>query len=150
MSLMSCVIVMLGGGLGSLLRYVVSVAALPVSRNLPWGTIGINIAGSLLIGLFGSLALSGVRHNVADNLRLLLVVGFCGGFTTFSSFSLQTLALLRNGAPMRAANNVVLSVVLCTAAVAVGHAAARGLERTVPAAARQARRAAVPVLPGNR
>ena len=121
MSFTSCVIVMLGGALGTFLRYAISVVALPISRDLPWGTILINIAGSFAIGLFGTLTLASGRFPASENLRLFVMIGLCGGFTTFSSFSLQTLDLLRAGAVPRAMLNVALSVVLCVTAVAVGH-----------------------------
>ncbi|HVU21906.1 MAG TPA: CrcB family protein, partial [Rhizomicrobium sp.] len=85
------------------------------------GTIGINIAGSFIIGFFGTLTLAQGRFPVAENIRLFVMIGFCGGFTTFSSFSLQTLDLIRGGAVMRAGANIVVSVALCVAAVAVGH-----------------------------
>jgi CrcB protein len=121
MTFATCLIVMLGGALGTLARYVVSVLALPVSRDLPWGTIGINVSGSLLIGFFGTLTLAHGRYPVSENMRLFVMIGFCGGYTTFSSFSLQTLDLLRSGAVMRALANIVASVVMCVCAVAVGH-----------------------------
>ncbi len=121
MSFTTCLTVTIGGALGSLARYAISVLALPISRDLPWGTIGINILGSFIIGFFGTLTLAQGRYPVAENLRLFVMVGFCGGFTTFSSFSLQTLDLLRGGAILRAGANIVLSVVLCVAAVALGH-----------------------------
>lgn len=127
MSFASCLMVMLGGALGSLARYLLSVWAAPISGSLPWGTIGINIAGSFIIGFFGTLTLAAGRFPVSDNLRLLVMVGICGGFTTFSSFSLQTLDLLRAGAVTRAALNVALSVLLCVAAVALGHMVAARL-----------------------
>jgi CrcB protein len=120
-SFTTCLIVMLGGALGTLARYLIGLAALPISQSLPWGTITINILGSLIIGLFGTLTLAHGRYPVPENLRLFVMIGFCGGFTTFSSFSLQTLDLLRNGAMGRAAFNVVASVLLCVAAVALGH-----------------------------
>src|SRR5277367_5226643 len=121
MSLTTCLLVALGGAIGTLARYLISVAALPISRSLPWGTIGINILGSFIIGLFGTLTLAHGRFPVSENARLFVMVGLCGGFTTFSSFSLQTLDLMRNGAMGRAAINIVASVVLCVAAVAAGH-----------------------------
>jgi fluoride exporter len=112
---------MVGGALGTLARYVVSVLALPISRQLPWGTILINITGSFVIGFFGTLTLAHGRYPVSENVRLFVMIGLCGGYTTFSSFSLQTLDLLRLGAPGRAALNIVASVALCVIAVAVGH-----------------------------
>jgi len=113
-----------GGALGSVARYWLALWALPLSRALPLGTIGINIAGSFLIGFFGTLTLETGRYPVPENLRLFVMVGFCGGFTTFSSFSLQTLDLIRGGAWNRALVNVGLSVMLCLGAVAAGHALA--------------------------
>ena len=121
MSLTTCLLVMAGGALGTLARYVISVLALPISRDLPWGTILINITGSLVIGLFGTLTLAHGRYPVSENLRLFVMIGLCGGYTTFSAFSLQTLDLLRNGTPARAVANIVASIVLCIGAVAVGH-----------------------------
>lgn len=124
MSFQTCLIVTAGGALGTLARYLISLAALPLSRELPWGTIGINIVGSFIIGLVGTLTLASGRHPWSEDLRLFVMVGLCGGFTTFSAFSLQTLDLLRSGAMLRAALNIVLSVALCVAAVAAGHALA--------------------------
>lgn len=124
MSFTTCLIVMLGGAVGTFARYAISVLALPISRQLPWGTILINITGSFLIGLFGTLTLAHGRYPVSENVRLFVMIGICGGYTTFSSFSLQTLDLLRSGAMMRALVNIVLSVVLCVLAVALGHAIA--------------------------
>ena len=117
----TCLLVMLGGAAGTLARYALSVWAGPVSRSLPWGTIGINVTGSFLIGVFGTLTAAHGRYPASEAVRLLVMVGFCGGYTTFSSFSLQTLDLLRGGAVVRAAINVAASVVLCVTAVAVGH-----------------------------
>src|ERR1700748_60973 len=117
MSLTTCLIVMLGGALGTLARYLVGLAAIPISQNLPWGTIVINIVGSFNIGFFGTLTLAYGRFPASDNMRLFVMVGLCGGFTTFSAFSLQTLDLLRSGAVLRAGVNVVASVVLCVCAV---------------------------------
>ncbi len=121
MSLATCLLVAIGGALGTLARYLISVAALPLCRNFPWSTVGINIAGSFLIGLFGTLTLAHGRYPVSENIRLFVMVGVCGGFTTFSAFSLQTLDLMRSGANGRAALNVAASIILCTSAVAAGH-----------------------------
>jgi CrcB protein len=121
MSFTTCLIVMLGGALGTLARYLISLAALPISERLPWGTVGINVLGSLIIGFFGTLTLAQGRYPVQENVRLFVMIGFCGGFTTFSSFSLQTLDLIRSGAMLRAGVNIAASVALCVAAVALGH-----------------------------
>jgi CrcB protein len=98
--------------------------ALPISGQLPWGTIIVNITGSFIIGFFGTLTLAHGRYPVSEDVRLFVMIGICGGYTTFSSFSLQTLDLLRSGALTRAAINVLLSVLLCILAVAAGHAIA--------------------------
>ena len=121
MSFTTFLFIVIGGAIGTLARYLISVAALPFSQNLPWGTIWINIIGSFVIGLFGTVTLAHGRFPVSENARLFVMVGLCGGFTTFSSFSLQTLDLMRSGATVRAAINVIASVVLCLAAVAAGH-----------------------------
>lgn len=123
MSFTTCLVVMLGGAIGTFLRYGGALVMKPISGDLPIGTIVIIIAGSFLIGFFGTLTLASGRYPVPENARLFVMVGICGGFTTFSSFSLQTLDLVREGALVRATLNVVLSVLLCIAAVAIGHVA---------------------------
>jgi CrcB protein len=127
MSFITCLYVIAGGAIGTFARYALSVAALPISRQLPWGTILINITGCALIGFFGTLTLAHGRYPVSENVRLFVMTGICGGYTTFSAFSLQTLDLARAGAPGRAIANVVLSVLLCISAVALGHLAAARL-----------------------
>ncbi len=127
MSFAYCLIVMLGGALGTLARYVVSVLASPISTKLPMGTIIINVSGSLLIGFFGTLTLANGKYPAPEGLRLFVMIGFCGGYTTFSSFSLQTLDLLRSGQWSRAVVNIAASVVFCVLAVAIGHFAAAKL-----------------------
>ncbi len=127
---MSYLWVTIGSALGGLLRYAITRLTLTLSAGFPFGTILINILGCVVIGYVAGLTLHSGRQPLSDNLRLFLMVGICGGFTTFSSFSLQTFDLLRTGAWGRALANVVVSVVLCLAAVAAGqllaqHAAAR-------------------------
>ncbi len=132
MDFKTCLLIAIGGAAGTLARYGIAVAAAPISHGLPWGTIAINIVGSFVIGFFGTLTLSHGRFPASESLRLFVMVGLCGGFTTFSSFSLQTLDLLRAGSLTRATANVLLSVVLCLAAVAIGHALASRLNGGAP------------------
>jgi CrcB protein len=121
MSFTACLLVMMGGALGTLARYVVSILAAPISRELPWGTIIINVTGSFVIGLFATLTMAQGRFPASDNVRLFVRIGLCGGYTTFSSFSLQTLDLLRDSALGRASVNIAASVLLCILAVTAGH-----------------------------
>jgi len=125
MSFLSCLLVVVGGAMGSLARYAMAVALAPASRGFPWGTLGVNVIGSFVIGLFGALTLAQGRFPASENARLFVMVGVCGGFTTFSSFSLQTFDLLRTGAFGKALLNVGVSVVLCLGAVAAGQALAQ-------------------------
>jgi fluoride exporter len=116
--------VALGSAIGGCLRYGMGRAMLGSSAGLPWSTLLINILGSFAVGFFGTLTLSGSRFAVPETMRLFVMVGVCGGFTTFSSFSLQTFDLLREGLWGRALANAGLSVLLCLGAVALGHLAA--------------------------
>jgi CrcB protein len=129
---MSYLWVTIGSALGGFLRYAITRLTLPYSIGFPFGTILINVLGSFVIGYFGTLTLQSGRYPASENLRLFVMVGICGGFTTFSSFSLQTFDLMRYGAWGRALANALLSVVLCVAAVAAGHLLAH---RAVPARA---------------
>ena len=97
---------------------------------LPWGTIVANVSGSLLIGLVAGGAGEGLRPAaLGETARLFLTVGFCGGYTTFSSFSLQTVQLAQAGRHGLALANVLLSVVPCLAATWAGLAAGAALAR---------------------
>ncbi len=116
--------VLIGSAIGGLLRYLVGIWTAPVSGGFPTGTLIINVVGSFVIGYFGTFTLQGGRHPASENLRLFVMVGLCGGFTTFSSFSLQTYDLMRSGHWGRALMNVALSTTLGLAAVAAGHYAA--------------------------
>jgi CrcB protein len=122
--------IMLGSALGGAMRYFISgVVAAQVGETFPWGTILINITGSAVIGFFATLTGPDGRVFVSTELRQFVLVGICGGYTTFSSFSLQTLNLIRDGDIMRAGANIVLSVVLCLIAVWAGHVGALHLNQ---------------------
>ena len=122
--------VALGSALGGAARFWASGAvAARFGETFPWGTLVVNVAGSFAIGLVATLTAPDGRLLVGPHARQFVMLGVLGGFTTFSSFSLQTLALLRDGEWGRALANAVLSVVLCLVAVWLGHAAAAGLNR---------------------
>jgi fluoride exporter len=117
-----------GSALGGIARYWCSgVAARLFGETFPWGTLIINVAGSLIIGFFATLTGPDGRVFVGSTARQFVMVGLCGGYTTFSSFSLQTLNLLNEGEWLRAWGNIGGSVVLCLFAVWAGHALAVGL-----------------------
>ena len=113
----------LGGALGSMARFWVSgLVATSVGGTFPWGTIIINITGSFVIGLFsGLMSPPEGRWLASSNTRVFLTYGICGGYTTFSSFSLQTLTLAQDRQWARAGANVGLSVVLCLMGVWLGY-----------------------------
>jgi CrcB protein len=119
--------VALGGALGSVARYWMTNAVTALTGpRFPWGTILINVIGSFVIGLFAYLTTPVGRVPVPPDMRAFVLVGICGGYTTFSAFSLQTLELVRTGHWLEAGGNIVLSVVLCLAAVWAGYTLAGG------------------------
>jgi fluoride exporter len=118
----------IGSALGGAARYGASAWALrTLGPAFPWGTLAVNVAGSLAIGLTAALTGPGGRWSAPDEVRLFIMVGFCGGFTTFSAFSLQTLELVRRGDLAAAAANVAVSVAACLIAVWAGFALGGGL-----------------------
>jgi CrcB protein len=113
----------LGSALGGIARYFLSgVVARRVGETFPWGTLSVNVSGALLIGIFAAMALNKTSLFASSNPWLFAVTGFLGCYTTVSSFSLQTLALLRDGERSRAVGYVALSVALSIGAVAAGFA----------------------------
>ena len=118
----------LGGALGSVARYGCSaVIANTLGQTFPWGTMLVNVLGSFVIGFFATFTGPDGRVLVSGDIRQFVMVGVCGGYTTFSSFSLQTMSLAQDGEYVRASLNIVLSVVLCLASVWLGHVAAMAL-----------------------
>ena len=112
----------LGGALGSVARFWMSgVVAARFDSKFPWGTLFVNVTGSLLIGIFSALSERGGQLAEAATLRQFLVVGICGGYTTFSAFSVQTLDLMRAEHWLAATGNVLGSVLACLVAVWLGH-----------------------------
>ena len=117
---MNALFVFLGGGTGSVLRYLAGMWI--GSAAFPWATLAVNAVGSLAIGLFGGWA---ARFGWSEALRLSLMTGLCGGFTTFSTFSKESLALAQSGRWAAFAAYVVGSIVIGISAVGLGYAAGR-------------------------
>ncbi|MGA2029158.1 MAG: fluoride efflux transporter CrcB [Verrucomicrobiota bacterium] len=116
--------VAIGGALGSMGRYWLSgLVAARFGETFPWGTLVINVTGSFLIGIFAGFATPEGRLDPQSRVfaTQFLMIGICGGYTTFSAFSLQTLNLLRDREWLYAGGNVILSVVLCMIAVWLGY-----------------------------
>ncbi len=113
--------VAVGGALGSVARYWIgTLSAAWLGEAFPYGTVFINVTGSFVIGLFATLSGPGGALPAGVHWRLFVLIGLCGGYTTFSSFSLQTLVLARNGALLAACANIVASVALCLLGVTAG------------------------------
>lgn len=118
----------IGSAIGGVARYWCSgVAARLIGETFPFGTLIVNIAGSLIIGFVATLTGPDGRVFASTTARQFIMIGFCGGYTTFSSFSIQTLNLLNDGQWFYAAANIILSVALCLLAVWIGHALAVSL-----------------------
>jgi fluoride exporter len=113
--------VAIGGALGTTGRYWLSgVVARAVGETFPWGTLLINVTGSFIIGFFAVLTGPDGRLYLGSITRQFFMIGICGGYTTFSSFSLQTLNLFNDGEWGRAGANIIGSVALCLIAVWAG------------------------------
>ncbi len=120
----------LGSALGGMGRYWCSgVVARAFGETFPWGTIVVNVSGSLIIGFLATLMSPDGRLLVPPDARAFLAIGLLGGYTTFSSFSLQTLNLVRDGEWLWATANIFLSLTLCLAAVWLGYIGAAALSR---------------------
>jgi fluoride exporter len=122
--------VAIGSALGGMARFGCSgLAARWFGATFPAGTLLVNVVGSLIIGFTATMMAPDGRLLVAPDARAFVLIGILGGFTTFSSFSLETLNLARDGEWLWAGANVTLSIVLCLAAVWLGHLSAAVLSR---------------------
>lgn len=123
--------VAIGSALGGMARHWCTLTAAKwFGTAFPWGTLGINILGSFVIGLFFTLTGADGRFDVPTDAKAFVMVGICGGYTTFSAFSLQTLALAQEGQWLRAGAYIVGSVVLCLIGVWAGYAIAAAMNAT--------------------
>ena len=123
-------LIALGGALGSVARFwLSSVIGNVFSATFPWGTLIVNVTGSFLIGFIATFTGPEGRVFASGNTRQFFMTGICGGYTTFSSVSLQTLNLARDGEWLQAGANSVGSLVLCLLAVWLGHLAAAYLNQ---------------------
>jgi fluoride exporter len=112
------ILVALGGAIGTTGRYFLSgVVARLIGETFPWGTLVINVTGSFIIGFFAALTGPDGRLYVSSTGRQFFMTGICGGYTTFSSFSLQTLNLMNDGEWVWAGANMGLSLTCCLIAV---------------------------------
>jgi len=113
-------LVALGSAAGGMARFwLTQMGAVWWGANFPWGTLVINLLGSVVIGM-----VAGFGGTVSSSMRLLLMTGVCGGFTTFSAFSLQNVELIENGQTVSALGYIAASVVLCVAGCWAGYAGA--------------------------
>ncbi len=121
----------LGGAIGTIGRFwLTGVISRRFGDTFPLGTLVINVTGSFVIGFFATMTAPEGRWLVSPTWRVFFMTGICGGYTTFSSFSLQTLSLAQDGEWLYASVNTVLSLALCLAAVWLGYLAAVSLKAT--------------------
>ena len=113
------ILVGVGSGIGGVFRYLVSLLTCQVHNGFPWGTFIVNIAGCLLIGILWGV--TSRFTNISSSFSLLLMTGFCGGFTTFSTFSKESMTLLQTSNYFLFALYVIGSVLLGIIAVALGY-----------------------------
>ena len=122
------VLVFIGAGLGGVLRHLANLTALRwLGPSFPWGTLAVNVAGSLLMGLLAGWFAARAGVASVQDARLLLMTGVLGGFTTFSAFSLDAMLLWERGAGLMAGAYVLASVVLSIAALGAGLGVGRAL-----------------------
>jgi fluoride exporter len=124
----SYIVIAIGSALGGVARYWCSgVVARLVGETFPCGTLVVNVVGSFIIGFFATITAPDGRIFASTTTRQFVMIGLCGGYTTFSSFSIQTLQLLQDGEWLPAGANIAGSVILCLVAVWLGYALAAAL-----------------------
>jgi CrcB protein len=116
-NLYAFLLVFLGGGIGSLCRYALGLLLQPHTARFPWATLAANGLACLVLGVLTGLSMHGKLN---DQHRLLFATGFCGGFSTFSTFTNETWGLWQNGQPEEALLNVVLSLTVCFLCLLLG------------------------------
>lgn len=118
------ILVIIGGALGTLCRYGISSSIyLLLGRDFPYGTLAVNLLGSIIIGSVYILAIE--KINISEELRTGITVGFLGAFTTFSTFSIETMNLIESGELTKAGLNIALSIILCIGGCCLGMNVAR-------------------------
>jgi fluoride exporter len=120
--------VAIGSALGGMARHwCTSVATAWFGAKFPWGTLFINISGSFVIGFFFAISGPNGRFDASTNVKIFVMTGLCGGYTTFSAFSLQTLSLFQQGDWFRGSGYIGASVLLCVVGVWAGYALATAI-----------------------
>ena len=120
--MISYLLIAIGSAVGGMLRHWLSmITSNSFGETFPLGTLFVNILGSFIIGIFASLTAADSKFLFGTTTRQLIMIGFCGGFTTFSSFSLQTLYLLQDDEWLKALLNTLLSFSLCMFSVWLGY-----------------------------
>jgi CrcB protein len=118
--ILNCLVVGAGGALGAVMRYLFCLLPLKPQNGFPLTTLGVNLIGAFCLGLI--ITLAGRNADFNPRLLLFLKIGLCGGFTTFSTFSMEAMSLLQEGKIIVAVSYMALSVVLCVSAIAAAQA----------------------------